>query len=69
MNSSQPSLTRPAATQASVSTSQYLKISYSSKRYYLLMALAQELGCSWQSIALAAIDELLDREAPLKNRP
>lgn len=49
--------------------SQYLKISYSSKRFYRLMALARELGCSWQSIALEAIDELLDREAPRQNRP
>lgn len=49
--------------------SQYLKISYSSKRFYRLMALARELGCSWQSIALEAIDELLDRESPQQNRP
>lgn len=60
---------RPGPSSADVATSQYLKISYSSKRFYRLMALARELGCSWQSIALEAIDELLDREAPPKNRP
>ena len=53
---------------ATVATTQYLKFRYSCKRRMLLEALARELGCSWQSIALAAIDELLDRELPHKNR-
>jgi len=47
--------------------SQYLKISFSSKRRLLLQRLANSLGCSWQSIALEAIDDLLDREQPPKN--
>lgn len=54
---------------ATVATSQYLKIRYSSKRYMLLQALADELGCSWQKIALAAIDDLLASEFPLKKSP
>ena len=50
-------------------TSQYLKIAYTTKRWRMLDALAMECGCTWQSIALEAIDELLDREKPLKNQP
>ena len=43
---------------------QYLKFRYFSKRRQRLVALAELLGCSWQSIAYDAIDRLLDREAP-----
>ena len=43
---------------------QYLKFRYFSKRRRRLVALAELLGCSWQSIAYDAIDRLLDREAP-----
>ena len=64
----QPSPTQPGPAPAGLATTQYLKISYFSKRRMLLTALAQDLGCSWQSICLAAIDELLDREYPFKNR-
>jgi hypothetical protein len=59
--------TQPGPAPAAVATTQYLKICYFSKRRMMLEALAHELGCSWQSIALAAIDELLDREFSRKN--
>jgi len=68
MNPSKTLPTQPGPAPAALAQTQYLKISYFSKRRMLLTALADDLGCSWQSIALAAIDELLDREFPLKNR-
>lgn len=52
----------PAGQVAEPAPRQYLKISFSSKRRMNLVALAKELGCSWESIALGAIDEALDRE-------
>jgi hypothetical protein len=69
MNRSQPAPVPGPRSPVPPEPSQYLKVAYSSKRYYRLMALAREMGCSWQSIALLAIDELLDRESPHQNRP
>lgn len=68
-NRSQHPPTQPGPAPAALATTQYLKISYSSKRRMLLDALAKDLDCSWQSIALAVIDEFLDREYPLKKLP
>lgn len=45
--------------------SQYLKISPTSQRYQLLLALAQEMGISWSKIAYYAIDEFLRQNPPL----
>lgn len=39
--------------------SQYFKLSRSSVRYYRLMALAEEIGCSWQDLVREAIDQYL----------
>ena len=64
MNSAKTTADRRPPTADSPAATQYLKIKYFSKRRQRLEALARSLGCSWQSIAYEAIDELLDREVP-----
>ena len=44
--------------------SQYLHIRPSTIRHRKLMALAHELGCSWQDIARIAIDTYLSQNFP-----
>jgi len=44
--------------------SQYLKVYPPTKRYRLLIALADELGCTWQEVARFAIDEYLRKNPP-----
>jgi hypothetical protein len=44
--------------------SEYLHISRATMRHRKLMALAQELGCSWQDVARFAIDTYLRQNPP-----
>jgi len=64
MTSSHPSPAPRSPAADPQPETQYLKFQYFSQRRRRLAALAAALGCTWQSIAYAAIDELLDREAP-----
>jgi hypothetical protein len=49
--------------------SQYLKIARSSKRFHRLIKLAELCDCTWQVLALEAIDSMLDEELPEKMSP
>ncbi len=51
-----------------VPKSVYLKIYASTMRYHRLMALADEYGCSWHTIALEAIDWYIRTHPPKKKR-
>lgn len=44
--------------------SQYLKVDRSTKRYRLLLLLAEECDCRWQEVARVAIDTYLARNPP-----
>lgn len=44
--------------------SQYLKVPRDSKRFQKLMQLSRLCDCSWQVLALEAIDRLLEKELP-----
>jgi hypothetical protein len=47
---------------------QYLKIGFSTMRYRRLNKLSEEYGCSWERIALDAIDWYLQTHSPQKYR-
>lgn len=59
-------LSLPASRQSDLGLpkSLYLHIRPSTQRFHLLMALAGELGCTWQDVAWEAIDEFLRKNPP-----
>lgn len=51
----------PTPLQPHNKPSQYLKVGFSTRRYQRINQVAQECGCSWQQVALAAIDWYLNQ--------
>lgn len=59
----------PVAPDEHAEISQYLKVARSTMRFKRLVHLAKLAGCSWQILALEAIDRLLEEELSHPGRP